>query len=196
MTGLNVLIANEHENIEFLEQTLRQSLYDVTVLSVLTLDLVKIVQDSQPDILILNVEKVNEALLQKLVHVNRLCALPIVLFAEDPGGEAVDKVIKAGVSAYVVASYEAKRVRLIVETAIARFKERQALENELQKTKAKLEERKFIEKAKGILIKTQQITEDEAYHTLRKLAMERSVPIAEMAHNVISMASLLETKKM
>lgn len=76
--------------------------------------------------------------------------------------------------------------------AIARFHEQQALKNELQKTKTQLEERKLIDRAKGILCKSQGYTEDQTYHALRKLAMDCKVSIGEMAKNVIAMAELLK----
>lgn len=87
---------------------------------------------------------------------------------------------------------ESKRVKSIIDIAIARFKEQQLLRDELKKTKSQLEERKLIDRAKGILIKSKGFTEDEAYHALRKLAMERNVAIGEMAKNVIAMADLLK----
>ncbi|GAB4269925.1 MAG: hypothetical protein Kow0065_19920 [Methylomicrobium sp.] len=62
----------------------------------------------------------------------------------------------------------------------------------MQKTKSQLEERKLVDRAKGILMKTQGFNEEQAYHTLRKLAMDRTISIGEMAKNVISMAELLK----
>ncbi|MEQ1531502.1 MAG: ANTAR domain-containing protein, partial [Methylococcales bacterium] len=80
----------------------------------------------------------------------------------------------------------------LVHTAMARFKYQQTLKNELESTRAQLEDRKQIDRAKAILIKTQHFTENEAYHTLRKLAMDRNITLAEMAKNVIAMAELLK----
>ncbi len=194
MTMLNVLIADELQGDLLLEQTLRQCGYEVASVSLQGLDLAAVVKSLQPDIVILNLYTPTQEVLQTIVEVNQSYAVPVIMFAEDQGSEAINKVIKAGVSAYIVDGFEAKRIRVIVDIAIARFKEQQALKQELAKTKTKLEERKDIDKAKGILIKSQGFSEDEAYHALRRLAMERSLTIGEMAKNVISMASLLASK--
>jgi response regulator NasT len=114
------------------------------------------------------------------------------MFAEDQQTDTINKVIKAGVSAYIVDGLEPKRLKAIIEIAIARFHEQQALKDELKKTKTQLEDRKLVDRAKAVLIKSQGYSEDEAYHALRKLAMDRKVSIGEMAKNVIAMAELLK----
>jgi response regulator NasT len=101
-------------------------------------------------------------------------------------------VIQAGVSAYIVDGFEPKRIKSIVDIAIARFQQQQALKDELQKTKNQLEDRKLVDRAKAILIKSQGYNEDQAYHALRKLAMDRKLSLGEMAKNVIAMADLLK----
>lgn len=194
MSRLNVLIAGEVQDDDLLHQSLLHYGYEVAALNLKDLDLVSIVQSLQPDIVILNLYSPSEEMLRNIVALNQRDAVPVIMFAEDQGTETINKVIKAGVSAYIVDGLEAKRIKTIVDIAIARFKEQQALKQELEKTKTKLEERKDIDKAKAVLIKSQGFSEDEAYHALRKLAMERSISIGEMAKNVISMAALLSGK--
>lgn len=76
--------------------------------------------------------------------------------------------------------------------AQARFRQLQALRHDLEDARSQLEDRKQIDRAKAILIKTQKFTEHEAYHTLRKLAMDRNITLVAMAKNVIAMAELLK----
>lgn len=191
MSKLNVLVANELEDDDVLQQTLQRCGYDVAVLNLQGLELTEVVKSLQPDVLVLNLYRPDKALLQQVVAFNRHYAVPVVMFAEDQSTETINEVIKAGVSAYIVDGFEAKRIKAIVDIAIARFKEQQALKLELEKTKNRLEERKDIDKAKALLIKTQGYSEEQAYHALRKLAMERSLTIGEMAKNVLAMADLL-----
>jgi response regulator NasT len=66
------------------------------------------------------------------------------------------------------------------------------LKTALEDARTQLEDRKQIDRAKAILIKTQNFTEDQAYHTLRKLAMDRNITLGEMARNVLAMAELLK----
>ena len=75
--------------------------------------------------------------------------------------------------------------------AIARFREYHALRQELQDTKAKLSERKLIERAKGILMEKRDMAEDEAYKALRKMAMDRNIRLVQAAENIIAVADLL-----
>lgn len=194
MDKLNVLVASELENDDVLQNTLRICGYEVAELSLQGLRLLDMVKSLQPDIVLLNLYRPGQRILQEIININQQHAVPVIMFAEDQGTDTINKVIKAGVSAYIVDGFEAKRVKVIVEIAIARFKEQQALKLELEKTKSKLEERKDIDRAKALLIKSQGYTEEQAYHALRKLAMERSLSIGEMAKNVLAMADLLNKK--
>ena len=103
----------------------------------------------------------------------------------------IEAAVQAGVSAYVVDGMQPHRLRPIIEVAIARFREFQALRDELQQTRNKLAERREIEKAKGILMKQKGMAEEEAYQALRKLAMDQGLKIGEVARQLISIAKLL-----
>lgn len=194
MSKLNVLVANELEDDDVLQQTLRRCGYEVAALSLQGLDLLEMVKSLSPDIVVLNLYRPGQTILQQVIGINRQHAVPVIMFAEDQSTDTINKVIKAGVSAYIVDGFEAKRIKAIIDIALARFKEQQALKLELEKTRTKLEERKDIDKAKALLIKTQGYSEEQAYHALRKLAMERSLTIGEMAKNVLAMADLLNQK--
>jgi response regulator NasT len=99
--------------------------------------------------------------------------------------------VQAGVSAYVVDDINPRRVKPILEVAVARFKEFQALRNELEKTRNTLAERKVVDRAKGILMKKRGMDEETAYQALRKLAMDRNQRLADVARTVVEMAELL-----
>ncbi len=190
MAALNVLVVDEFDSEPLLETSLRQHGCEVVTLKLKELDMMQIVQTLNPDVVVLNLYAPNEAVLRTIVAINQNCSLPVVIFAEDQQTETINKVIKAGVSAYIVDGLDPKRIKAIIDIAIARFKEQQALKDELKKTKTQLEDRKLVDRAKAILIKSQGYTEDQAYHALRKLAMDRNIAIGEMAKNVISMAEL------
>ncbi|MGR9046540.1 MAG: ANTAR domain-containing response regulator [Gammaproteobacteria bacterium] len=192
MAALKVLIIDEIQADKRLEETLQKHGYEVANLPLQSLDITGVVLSLLPDIIVLNLYSPTQTILNAILDINRSHSIPVIMFAEDQDTETINRVIKAGISAYIVDGYEAKRIKAIIDIAIARFKEHQSLKIELEKTKTKLEERKLIDRAKGILIKSQGFTEDEAYHALRKLAMDRNIAIGEMAKNVISMADLLK----
>ncbi len=192
MSALNVLVVEELDSDKLLEHSLRQHKCDVVTLKLSQVDLLQMVQTLKPDVVVLNLYTPTEAVLNMILEVNQNYSLPVVIFAEDQQTETINKVIKTGVSAYIVDGLSAKRVKSIIDIAVARFKEQQVLKDELKKTKQELDDRKLIDRAKAILIKSQGYTEDQAYHALRKLAMDRHIPIGEMARNVISMADLFK----
>lgn len=192
MAARKILVVDEFDSDLLLEQTLSQHGYQVATLKLQALDLLPTVQNLQPDVVVLNLYSPTEKLLAMMVTLNQQYAVPVIMFAEDQQTDTINKVIKAGVSAYIVEGLEPRRIKAIVEVAIARFNEQQALKDELQKTKNQLEERKLVDRAKALLIKSQAYSEDQAYHALRKLAMDRKVSLGEMAKNVIAMAELLK----
>ncbi|MGJ0492777.1 ANTAR domain-containing response regulator [Methylobacter sp.] len=187
-----ILIIEEFDNERLLEKSLRQHGYEAATLRLQALNLLEVINSLQPDVAILNLYSPGDAVLKMVLDINQHHSIPVVMFAEDQQTDTINKVIKAGVSAYIVDGLEPKRIKSIVEIAIVRFKEQQALKEELKKTKTQLEDRKHIDRAKAILIKSQGYSEDEAYHALRKLAMDRKVSLGEMAKNVVAMAELFK----
>lgn len=143
---------------------------------------------NNPDLIIFNVHSPKKYL-QAIYHLD---TLPVIIFAEDDSILTINQIVKAGVSAYIVNSLETGRINSIVNIAMARFKEQQSLKKNLLKTQRKLQERQLIDRAKGVLIKTRGLTEDDAYCTLRKLAMNSNMTIGEIAKNVISMTELFK----
>lgn len=188
----NILIIEQFATERLLETSLVALDYAALSLPLAQVESVAIIQQIQPDAVILNLYSPNNQTLALLKAINETCPLPVIMFAEDQQTDTINKVIQSGVSAYIVDGLEPRRLRSIIEIAIARFQEQQALKDELQKTRNQLEDRKSIDKAKAILIKSQGYDEDEAYHALRKLAMDRKLSLGEMAKNVVAMADLLK----
>ncbi len=113
------------------------------------------------------------------------------MFTHDDDNEKMRTAMRAGVSSYVVNGINNERIKPIIEVAIARFQEFQTLRAELAEANSALAERKLIERAKGLVMKQRQCSEEEAYQALRKLAMTRNLRMADMAKTVISAAELL-----
>ena len=113
------------------------------------------------------------------------------MFSNEGNGDTIRKAIKAGVSSYVVDGMSPHRLQPILEVAIARFEEFQSLKKERDDATRKLADRKVIDRAKGLLMKTRGLDEDAAYNALRKLAMDRKQPLIKVAAQVIEMAEFL-----
>jgi response regulator NasT len=145
----------------------------------------------QPDMLILQVKSLRPGLIETIRVLFEAQPLPVVVFSDQAAGSNIDKVAQAGVSAFVVDGLEPRRLASILEIALARFKKFHQVQQELLETRQQLQERKIVDRAKGILMKQQGCSEEDAYQALRRMAMQRSQRIAEVANNVVDMASLL-----
>jgi response regulator NasT len=191
MNKLNVLLIESHFDNTSLENSLKNAGFKTLKVQYST-DFLVLIKEVSPDIIIFNLDTPSATLLADLKTLNVQFPLPVIMFASDGNIDTINQVIKAEVSAYIVNGMNPNRLNDIINVAIARFKHQQSLNLALEEARAKLEDRKQIDRAKAILIKTQKFTEDEAYHTLRKLAMDRHITLGEMAKNVIAMSELFK----
>ena len=155
------------------------------------LELLRAVEDLQPDVIVIDTESPTRDVLEHVVIVSQSSPRPIVMFASDSGGDAIRDAVRAGVSAYVVDGLDTGRVNSIVEVACARFEQFQNLKAELAEANLKLSERKLVERAKGLLMQSRGMSEDDAYHALRKLAMSKKLRLGDVAQQVLDAAELL-----
>jgi response regulator NasT len=165
--------------------------HEVVAKTMIDADLLAGVEASDPDLLVIDSDTPGDELLSRLRELSLHCPLPVVLFAREAGRDLIHEAVRAGVSACVVDGLDPKRIGSIVDVAIARFSETERLRHELQSTRANLVERKAVERAKGILMKQRGCDEPQAYHALRKMAMDKNLRIGEVAENVIAFAELL-----
>jgi len=194
MDSLKFLLAREKKTRQ--TNTIEQALSESSCIAIEKisgfLNLDKKVALIQPDILIMELGHPTPSTLDSIRIINTEYPIPIIIFAEEQAHSSnIDSVIDAGVSAYVVDGLQASRIRTIVEIAIARFQQNLHLRTELELTKNQLLNRKVIAKAKGILMSSKGISEQDAYRTLQKLSMDRNIPLSEMAKNILCMAEIL-----
>lgn len=154
-------------------------------------DLSRQIEKIKPDVILIETDSPSRDTLENLAVMDRDMPRPVIIFAQEGDKCTIREAVKAGVAAYVVDGLEASRINPVIDVAIARFEEHQSLKKELASATRKLSERKLVDKAKGILMKTRGLDEEAAYATLRKLAMERAKPIGLVAQDLIDMAKLL-----
>jgi two-component system, response regulator / RNA-binding antiterminator len=149
------------------------------------------IAERNPDVVLIDVTSPSRDLLEELTLASGPMDRPVAMFVDksDPG--LTKAAIEAGVSAYVVDGLRADRVKPILDAAIARFHMFQRMRVELAATKRALEERKVIDRAKGILMKAKRITEEDAYALLRKAAMDQGRKLADVAEALVTAAGLL-----
>jgi response regulator NasT len=189
---MRVLVVDEsEERAAILREGLVIAGHEVVASLSSPIELLHAVEELRPDVIVIDTESPTRDVLEHVVIVSQSSPRPIVMFASDSGGEAIRDAVRAGVSAYVVDGLDTSRVNSIVEVACARFAEFQSLKLELAEANLKLSERKLVERAKGLLMQSRRISEDEAYHALRKLAMSKKQRLGDVAQQVIDTAELL-----
>lgn len=140
----------------------------------------------QPDAVIVETDVPTRPLLRDIRRLYDESPLPVVVFTDRSTEEEIRAAVKAGVSAYVVDGLSINRVVSVVNVAIARFLEVQALRSERDNAIAKLAERRAIERAKGILMRRRDLPENAAYDVLRRMAMSRGRRMVEVAESIIT----------
>ena len=194
MKKLNVTIVDDDSGRSIiLERALKDAGYEVVAILSSNDNLLLHIEKVQPDMIIVDLDSPSRDSLESMRIVTQHNPKPIVMFTNDTDDSMISEAINAGVSAYVVDGFNEKRIKPIMDVAIARFREFQALRNELKKTRNTLEERKTMDKAKGIIMDQRKCNEEEAYKILRKLSMENNKRIVEVAVQIISITGALNS---
>lgn len=152
----------------------------------------------RPDLIIVDAESDARDALEHVVMATRDARRPIVMFTNDQDSGNARAAVAAGVSAYIVAGLQSERIRPILEVAMARFQQEQALRqeladarNEINQLSASAQERRVIDRAKALLMERQKLSENDAYAKLRKAAMDKNLKIVEVAQRMLDVADLL-----
>jgi response regulator NasT len=194
MATMRVLVVDESaERAEVLRAALLLAGYEVTASLTSPLALLKTIEQLEPEVIVIDTDSPSRDVLEHLVMVSRHTPRPVVMFASDGTPETIRAATRAGVSAYVVDGLDEKRIKAIVDVAVARFDELQDLRGQLAQANSKLAERKLIERAKGLLMKSRSLDEEAAYAALRKAAMDRNLKLSEVAQRIVDAADLLNS---
>jgi response regulator NasT len=150
------------------------------------------IYEIDPDVILIDLENPSRDVLEQMFQVSRAVRRPVAMFVDQSDAASIEAAVDAGVSAYIVGGLRKERVQNILDLCISRFNAFARLQDELDRTKSALEERKVIDRAKGILMNAKNLSEDAAYALLRKTAMNENKKIAEVAQSVITAAELFK----
>lgn len=150
------------------------------------------IAERNPDLVLVDAGNPSRDTIEELALASAPLQRPVAMFVDESDTALTQAAIDAGVSAYVVAGLSANRIRPVLDAAIARFHMMQKMRAELAETRRALEERKVIDRAKGILMRAKGISEEEAYALMRKAAMDQGRKLAEVALALVTAADLLK----
>jgi two-component system, response regulator / RNA-binding antiterminator len=145
-----------------------------------------------PDVILIDLENPSRDVLEQMFQVSRAVRRPIAMFVDQSDAASIQASVDAGVSAYIVDGLKKERIKPILDLCVSRFNAFSKLQDELERTRSALEDRKIIDRAKGILMKLKGLTEDEAYVLLRSTAMREKKKIGEIAQSIVTASELLK----
>jgi two-component system, response regulator / RNA-binding antiterminator len=190
---LNIVIVDENPvRAAILDGGLREAGYVNVVRIEETARLLARIYAIDPDVILIDLENPSRDVLEQMFQVSRIVKRPVAMFVDQADTASIQASVDAGVSAYIVDGLKKERIKTILDLCISRFNAFSRLQTELEQTKSALEERKVIDRAKGILMKAKKLSEEEAYGLLRRTAMNENRKIAEVAQSVITAAELFK----
>ncbi|HTO33959.1 MAG TPA: ANTAR domain-containing response regulator [Pararhizobium sp.] len=189
---LTILVIDENAiRASIIEEGLREAGHArVTVVNEVN-GIARIIETLQPDVIFIDLENPNRDMMEHLFQLTRTLSRPIAMFVDRSDTASIEAAVDAGVSAYIVDGLKKERVKPILDMAVSRFNAFSRLQRELADAKSALEERKIVERAKGILMKMRGLSEEQAYALLRQTAMNEKKKLSDIAQSVVTAAGLL-----
>ncbi len=186
-----MLVDDDADRLDLMQQAMDASGHRVVARLSSGDDMSLAVDRHRPDVILVDVEAPSRDTLESLGQVTRDRPRPIVLFASQTDPETTRRAIRAGVSAYVIGGMSPARLKSVIEVAIARFDEHQALRREIENNKIRLADRRDVESAKAMLMQRRKLSESDAYELLRTIAMSRKLKIGDAARALLTVTELL-----
>lgn len=191
--ALSILVVDDNRiRASIIEEGLRDAGHDRVVVVDDINQVARAIERVVPDVIVINLENPNRDRLEHFFSLSRAVDRPIAMFVDRSDAAEIEAAVAAGVSAYVVDGLRKERVKPILDMAISRFNAFSRLRRELEETRSALEDRKVIERAKGILMRSRGLTEADAHALMRKTAMSQNRRMVEIAQSLITAHQLLE----
>ncbi|HLH12587.1 MAG TPA: ANTAR domain-containing protein [Methylovirgula sp.] len=190
---MNVLVIDENRiRASIIEAGLSEAGHNVTLICDIN-GIARRIAEINPDVIVIDLGNPNRDMLENMFQLSRAVKRPVAMFVDRSDLASIEAAVDAGVSAYVVDGLKKERVKTVLDVAISRFNAYSKLARELEEARGELENRKLIERAKGILMRSRGLSEEAAYALLRKTAMNQNRKIADIAQSLITAAGLLES---
>ncbi|TRC97047.1 ANTAR domain-containing response regulator [Mesorhizobium sp. WSM4303] len=189
---LAVLVIDENRiRASIIEAGLREAGHERVTIIHDVIGIARRIAEIEPDVIVIDLENPNRDMLESMFQLSRAVRRPIAMFVDRSDKASIEAAVDAGVSAYVVDGLRQERVKPILDMAVSRFNAFSRMARELEEVRGELENRKVIDRAKGILMKSRGLSEEAAYTLLRKTAMNQNRKISDIAQSLVTAAGLL-----
>ena len=165
--------------------------YDVTELASLDAISGHHLKNAVPDIIVIKAANMTPELAAGIRQLDTNERSPIVFISDDSSSKTMKIAAESGVNAFAATDRGMTNLRAVFEWSRIQFQIQGRLKEKLQTVETRLADRTIIERAKGLVMKEQNTDENEAYHMMRRTAMERNAPLRDIARAVIDASSLL-----
>jgi len=190
--GLKIVIVDESAiRAAILEEGLHEAGFHHVVRIGETKNLLARIYAIDPDVILIDLENPSRDMLEQMFQVSRAVRRPVAMFVDQSDSDAIRSAVDAGVSAYIVDGLKKERVRAILDLCISRFNAFSRLQSELERARSALDDRKVIDRAKGILMRAKNLSEEDAYALMRRTAMNENKKVADIAQSIVTAAELL-----
>jgi two-component system, response regulator / RNA-binding antiterminator len=190
---LKIVIVDESPvRSAIIEEGLREAGFSDVVRVSETANLLARIYAIDPDVILIDLENPSRDVLEQMFQVSRVVKRPVAMFVDHSDTASIQASVDAGVSAYIVGGLVKDRVKHILDLCISRFNAFSRLQTELDLAKSALEDRKIIDRAKGILMKMKNLGEDDAYSLMRSTAMREKKKIVDIAQSIITASEMLK----
>lgn len=190
---LKILIVDANPvRAAIIDEGLREAGFTDLVRIGATNGLVAAIEAHDPDVVVIDLEDPSRDALADMFLVSRHVRRPITMFVDQSDSASIEAAVEAGVSAYIVDGLKKERMQPILQTCISRFNAFRKLREELDEARSQLEERKTIDRAKGIVMRMKGLSEEDAYALLRRTAMNEKRKLVDIASSLITAAEVLK----
>ena len=187
---LRIVVAEDEAIIRLdLVEMLREAGHDVIGEAGDGRKAVELVGELRPDLVVMDVKMPRLDGISAAQEIGGAGLAPVVMLTAFSDKELVERASEAGVMAYVLKPFTADDLRPAIAVAAGRWAERKALESEVADLFERLETRKAVDKAKGVLMKSLDLDEAEAFRWIQKAAMDRRLGMREVADAVVAGAA-------
>lgn len=186
-----VLIAEDNSKTRiFLKNQLELLGYTVAGVASNGRAAIEMASDVMPDLIIMDVMMPEVDGIEAATAITSKHTIPIILITGISSDEMAEKAISAGVFAYLVKPVTKKQLEPAIKLALARFEEFKSLKSEVKDLQDAMETRKLVEKAKGILMKRSNLSEDDAFKMMQMHSQKENKKMREIAESIISASKL------
>jgi response regulator NasT len=175
-----------------LDEGLREAGYRHVVRIGETNNLLARIYAIDPDVILIDLENPSRDILEQMFQMSRAVKRPVAMFVDQSDADSIRSAVDAGVSAYIVDGLKKERIKSILDLCISRFNAFSRLQTELERARSALDERKVIDRAKGILMKARSLSEEDAYALMRRTAMNENKKVVDIAQSIVTAAELLK----